>query len=80
MGVGLGVAEQSHLVDRSVCLPRENKNLKKMFFPSFSTLEISVREVTWFPPLFGLTNTSSGFMSCEGRGLTRKGFQRPSWT
>lgn len=43
-------------------------------------LEISVCEVTWFPPLFGLTNTSSGFMSCEGMGLTKKGFQRPSVT
>lgn len=33
---------------------------------------------TWFPPLFGFTNTSRGFMSWEGRGFTRNGFQRPS--
>lgn len=36
--------------------------------------------ITWFPPLLGFTNTSRGFMSWEGRGFTRKGFQRPSWS
>lgn len=28
---------------------------------------------TWFPPLLGLTKTSTGFMSGEGRGLSRNG-------
>lgn len=34
--------------------------------------------LTWFPPLFGLTNTSKGFMSWEGIGLTTKCFHLPS--
>lgn len=38
----------------------------------------SVSVLTWFPPLFGLTNTSRGFMSWEGIGLTTKCFHLPS--
>lgn len=30
---------------------------------------------TWFPPLFGLTKTSRGFISGEGIGLMMNGFQ-----
>lgn len=34
---------------------------------------------TWFPPLLGLTNTSSGFISGEGMGRIINGFHcRPS--
>ncbi len=44
------------------------------------SLEEQEGYITWFPPLFGFTNTSRGFMSWEGRGFTRKGFQRPSWS
>lgn len=46
----------------------------------FQGLRLQERTITtWFPPLLGLTNTSRGFMSWEGSGFTRKGFQRPSW-
>lgn len=30
--------------------------------------------LTWFPPLFGLTNTRSGFIKGEGMGLIINGF------
>lgn len=83
-----GDVEQIHLLERLVCLLRLLslkwklllKKKKENRFLSLFKIKIAMCEVTWFPPLFGLTNTSRGFMSCEGMGLTKKGFQRPSVT
>lgn len=39
----------------------------------YSSISVFIQKITWFPPLLGLMNTSTGFISGEGSGFSMNG-------